>query len=247
MIIYNDDIDKNIRKLCGYYNYFFCNDNTNVLDLMNFYVSDDIKADYSIFDSLNNIKGNMYGGVAIPPFVEGAKTVILFSSDINNSPDIIAHEITHMLDFISFANRFCDGNLSKIRENVYFQTFIFWSEFHVKQVDIPFIHIILAIFQGKTEGLLDEFIAEISSFYYPEYTKKLLSKKGDFATRDIMWYFGEIAVCNKYDSNNKYTIDTRVKDMIGVNFQPVFNLLNKCLDFNSFSLHIEELHSLFNS
>lgn len=61
---------------------------------------------------------------------------------------------------------------------------------------------------------------------------------------DIMWYLREIVVCNLYDRNNKYNIDTRVIS----EYPFVINLsdiLKNCLEVKAFVDQGEVLDSFF--
>lgn len=77
-------------------------------------------------------------------------------------PDIILHELAHMYDFILFASYFCRNKLYKVKNHKYYQTFVYWSEFHVKQIDIPYAQLFLDICNNiPEEKLLSDFKSKI--------------------------------------------------------------------------------------
>lgn len=127
----------------------------------------------------------------------------------------------------------------------YYQTFVYWSEFHVKQIDIPYLHLLLDIVaEVPKEKYLDSFKEKIKTFYYPEYIKKFLNKKNP-NIRDIMWYLGELFVCNTYDKNNIYSIPQEIVDIYGAKIIKLHNLMTKCTTFEEYVQYAEDFHNYF--
>lgn len=215
-------------------------------DLRSYYeigISNDITKDVLLFDK--NVKSNNeFAGFTILPSTEFDKIQILISYK-SITPDVIAHELAHMYDMVLFAKYFCNSNLYKIKESKYFQTFIYWTEFHVKQVDIPITQVCYDILEYTAKNdWLNDFKIQISNYFYPQYTQKFLAKN-EVEMRDIMWYLGEIAVCNLYDDNNTYEIPQDVIDIYGERLLQLNQHLLNCINFEGFAENITSLHQYF--
>lgn len=211
----------------------------------NINISNNITDDLSEYEKkcIPNENSN-YAGLTILPYKEHEKIQILISENAC-TVDVVLHELTHMHDFILFSKYFCDNKLYRIREHKYFQTLIYWSEFHVKQIDIPYLHLFIDLYNNiPNDKLLYDFTSQIKTFFYKEYTKKLLSKT-NLTIRDIMWYLGELYVCNLYDKNNTYSISQEMIDIYGIKIIELNNLLVKAPDFQSFVIYIEDLYNYF--
>lgn len=217
-------------------------------DLSNYfdiYMTDNISKDYSLFDTSLVLDDSLdAAGVTILPSESSSKITILISNTVTE-PATILHELTHMHDMVLFSNELCNCDLSQVKKHMYYQTFINWSEFHVKQIDIPYMHLILDIIDGKTDNFLETFKSQIKTFYFPGYTQKFISKKDNLNMRDVMWYLGELTVCNLYDKENNYKIPDEVKLILPNDFQPLYDELQQCQDFSSFLSHIETIHSCY--
>lgn len=171
--------------------FFFMNyvSKQNLTPYFNINISDDIARDYSLFDKEYNIQSKKEGfaGLTILPNYSNEKIQVLISSD-NFTPDVVLHELCHMYDYVLFSRSFCHNDLSSVKINKYYQSLVYWSEFHVKQIDIPYTHLLLDLFNNTPDdNILIDFISQIKTFNYPEYCKKFYDKK-EPQIRDYMWF-----------------------------------------------------------
>ena len=60
---------------------------------------------------------------------------------------------------------------------------------------------------------------------------------------DLMYYLGEIAVCNLYDKDNQYFIHQSVIDKYP-NIVELSEMATKCLTFDQFAQNIDAFHNL---
>lgn len=243
MDTYNFDKQNFINNLVM----FFMN-NISKCDLtpyFNISLSHNISKDYKKYDSDIILKDDSdCDGITILPSKKNKKIQILISEESCLS-SVILHELTHMYDFVSFSKQFCDDMLYRVKKHKHYQTLIYWSEFHVKQIDIPYVHLIVDKYLNVPDDrLMDNFKKQIKTFYYEEYTKKLLNKE-NVAIRDIMWYLGEIYVCNQYDENNTYLIPQNVINIYGNKIVELYNLLTKTPNFEYFQKYVEDLYNYF--
>lgn len=208
-------------------------------------VSDNIEEDYTKFDNTCRPSAdNNYAGFTILPNSPQEKIQILISENLY-APDVVLHELTHMYDFVLFSHYFCKDKLYEIKSNKYYQILIYWSEFHVKQVDIPYTHLLIDAYSNTSkENLLHHFKSQIKTFYYPKYNSKFLNKTNPII-RDIMWYLGELYVCNTYDENNTYSISQDILNIYGSEIIKLNNLVLKCPTFLDFASNIEEFYNYF--
>lgn len=242
MIIYNekDDILKNLS--------IFFMKNIVGKDLTSYFkinVSDNLFEDAIKFDKKLVLKsdGN-YAGLTILPCKSKEKIQILISENACTH-DVILHELTHMYDFVLFSLYFCKSKLHKVKKHKYHQTFIYWSEFHAKQIEIPYTQLLSDVYNNiPQEELLLNFKNKISSFYFQGYNEKFLNKKTP-NIHDIMWYLGELFVCNFYDTNTTYTIPQKIIDAYGTEITDLYDLLLKCSTFESYICHVEEFYDYF--
>lgn len=149
-----------------------------------------------------------------------------------------------MYDYVLFSKYYCGGKVHKVSKHKYYKTYKYWNEFHVKQIDIPYSHILLDLFRDVSEDdLLKDFIKNIKPYYYHKYTEKCLNKlKCCYIFENILCYLGEIFVCNLYDKNNTYEIPREIID-IDPNVIELYNILQKCKDFKGFYNNVDVLYS----
>lgn len=126
------------------------------------------------------------------------------------------------------------------------RTLVYWSEFHVKLFDIPYAYILFNSLQNDISAVISNFAKDISSIYYLKFIEKILNKMpNNIRLRDIMWYFGEIVVCNLYDKNNTYIIPQEILVKYESKFLELYNAFINCISFNDFVANVSELHRLF--
>lgn len=244
MITYDEKQNKLLNNISEFFmNYVSRRDLTPYFDIN---VSNDLANDYSLFDKNYKVqsKSEDFAGMTILPERVDGKIQILISNNYC-TPDYILHELGHMYDFVLFSEKFYDGGFSKVKNNKYYQTLIYWSEFHVKQIDIPYTHLLLDLFNKTPEDkILNDFISQIKTFNYPEYCKKFYNKK-EPQIRDYMWFFGELVVCNLYDNKNTYSIPSYIVNKYGVSLEVFYQEVSKYLSFEDFVNNIENFHHLF--
>lgn len=215
----------------------------NYMDYFNIYISDDIIEDAKIIcPTINFANINDIAGIVLLPYKAKEKITVLISKDDNN-PNTIFHELGHMVDWVEFAKIFCDGDLSLVRYHKYRNSFVYWSEFHVKQFDIPYMQIIAGLCGNQTaEEALLYFKENISIFFYDEYAKKLLNKT-NITIHNLMYYLGEIVVCNLYDNERQYFIHQEIVDKYP-NIVELSEMVTKCLTFDQLVENIDSFHKL---
>lgn len=227
------------------YTDFFMNNimKKNYMKYFYIYVSDNVIEDAMVICPTGNFENlDDIAGINLLPYKSKDKITILISKD-SNEPNTIFHELGHMVDMVDFAKEFCDGDFSLIRRHKYYNSFVYWSEFHVKQIDIPYMQIIAGICGNQTpEEVLKYFKDNIPSFFYDEYAKKLLNKL-NISLHNIMWYLGEIVVCNLYDNKKQYYIHQSVIDKHG-DILELFEMVVKCLTFEQLVENIDSFHNL---
>lgn len=241
MILHNND--EELNKVT----YFFVkNFNAEfMLDYFDINVSNDIYHDYLQFDNALCLEGVECAGITIPPQNTNTKIQILIS-DKHFFPDTIFHELAHTYDFIKFSQKFCGDNLKLIQQNKYYFTLVNWSEFHAKLIEIPYSQIFVNMLNNiSAEDTLNYYRSNISTFYYQEYNKKLLEKT-KISLRDVMWYIGEITLCNLCDIDKSYNIPQKIINRCGTIMIDLYNLLYQCLDFESFANNIILFQFLLN-
>lgn len=216
------------------------------LDLyFDIHLSKNITHDILSLDSSFKIQNESeLAGINILPSKDHQKIQVIISEQ-ECGIDVILHELTHMFDMVLFSEQFCNGKLYEIKNHKYYQTFIYWSEFHVKQIDIPYTQLLLEIYSNiPKESWLVNFKKQIKTFFYPEYNKKFANKLNP-RMRDVMWYFGEIVVCNLYDENNTYIIPQEILVKYESKFLELYTAFINCISFNDFVANVSELHRLF--
>lgn len=242
MLIHNKN-DEYINNLC----LFFMNHiaKCNMMHYFEINITNNLIEDANKFLDRNKLEfDNNYAGITILPHNKKDKIQILISED-SCSPDIILHELSHMYDFVLFSNRFCGGKLHNIQKHKYYLTVVYWSEFHAKQIDIPYLHMLLDIYNGvQQEKLLFDFKNNIKTFFYSEYNKKFLNKKNP-TIKDTMWYLGELFVCNLYDENNTYKIPHEIVENHKLEIIKLYELVAKYSTFEAFANNIEDFHNYF--
>lgn len=207
-------------------------------------ISNNIAEDYMLFDKKYKPESNDYAGLTILPDNEESVIQILVSEN-TCMPDIILHELSYMYDFILFASYFCRNKLYKVKNHKYYQTFVYWSEFHVKQIDIPYSMLFLDMCNNiPKENLLLDFKSKIKDFYYPRFNEKFVNKK-NIQIRDVMWYIGEILVCNLYDENNTYTIPQEIIELCDFDIILLYHIFENYPDFESFASEIKIFYKYF--
>lgn len=215
----------------------------NFLPYFNAVITNDIMYDYKKYkhDKLLSIE---VAGLAILPENQNEKITILFSKN-DLSLDIILHELTHAYDFMEFSKIYCNSKLHEVEKHHLFQTFVYWSEFHVKLYDIPYSYILFNSLKNNTNNVIYDFAKDIASIYYHKFTEKFINKiPYKICLRDIMWYLGEIVVCNLYDVNNEYNIDSNIISEYPF-VTTLYDVLKNCLDIQAFCYQSEVLNSFF--
>ena len=220
----------NNQTIDGLVNVFMQYMGEDYTSYFNVYLSDDIKEDYAFFDGyLPRI--DLAGTLVLPKTPKEKLIVLLSSADI----DIVFHELSHVCDFVEFSKQYCNNDLSKIRTHHLYQSFLYWSEFHAKLIEIQYFQKLFDELVHDEPYGIEYFSNNISSFYYPEYTKKMLNKikSNNCSMRDYMSYIGEIVVCNLYDKNKTYSVDKNV--ILDVPFlNTLYDMLKDRLDFSSY-------------
>lgn len=242
MIIYDDKKNAIINMVVQFFmNYVVKYDLKSYFKI---YISNNMVEDYALFDKKYTPKSKNYAGLTILP--DNKKNVIqILISEKSCTPDVILHELAHMYDFILFASYFCKNKLYKVKCHKYYQTFIYWSEFHVKQIDIPYLQMLFDIYKKlpREKWMLD-FKNNIKSFYFPEYTNKYLGKKNP-TIKEIMWYFGEVFVCNLYDENNTYNIPQEIIEKSEFDICLLYQMFEYCSNFKTFAENIKIFYKYF--
>ena len=244
METYNKN-DGNVATI-NYVTIFFMN-NISHYDLtpyFNIVISSNVIDDYIKYDKPHKHNPDFeYDGLTILPCNPQGKIQILISEN-SCIPITTLHELTHMYDFVSFSNRFCNGELHNVKQHKYYQVLVYWSEFHAKLVDIPYCQKIIDTFKNVSDDkILYDFTSQINSFYYPGYTKKFLDKQ-NVGIKDIMWYLGELVVCNLYDKNNTYYLPESIISVCSPQILQLYDLVSHCLTFDDFANNVEAFRIL---
>lgn len=208
------------------------------------FVSTDMMDDYPLLSNktYNNIENS--AGIIIFPNNRNDKMKILFSFDEfdkNSNFTVIAHELSHINDFLQFAQYYCNNNLYEIENHPKHKVFTYWSEFHSKICEIIYTQYILA---KDYNNPFNEFKKDAKTFFYPTYTNKF-NIKNDRTLYDVLWYFGEIVACNLIDNTNTYDLPDNLKDEQYLGFYTkLYALLSKMINFEDFICHSEKLFDL---
>lgn len=227
---------------------------SHILEKFNIFYTNDIMKDIAHFNDGHN-SSILCDGVTIVPTSEGEKLTILMNQDapIEFQAQYIFHELSHVNDFVLFANKYCNGDLFYIRENKYFSTLKYWSEFHVQLYTMPYNHLYLRELRDK--NCYDEFIKRIPIYYdefgkqIPDYyaqSNNIFFQREEIKLLDIMYYIGKIVMCNLYDNNVNYSIHKKISDTYPF-IDSLKQILSKCLDFESFCKHINDLYDFLNT
>lgn len=216
---------------------------TNLTDYFNIYFTNDICNDLTAISPNVKISIAMDGVTILPTSKEKLITVLINENvSIEFQIQYILHELCHVYDYILFADKYCNGNIFEIRNNKYMKILTTWSEFHVQLFIIPYYYEIID-FLCNTRS---ELSSDIRSFFYDAFNERFLTKDkhNDIATIDIMYYLGQIAMCNQFDPNHHYSVDERIILKYPY-IQILNNSLTKCLTFDTFCANLENLHQLF--
>lgn len=216
----------------------------NCVDIL---ISDDIMVDYKLYKNKPLTKN--IAGITLLPIAHDENITIIISEDEIQKIIYLIHELTHACDIIEFSNFYCKSKLYNVESHYLYQTFVYWSEFHVKLFDIIYTHIIAYLPKYNTiKGAYTDFVNQIPTLYYPTITKKILNKinNNDVNIRDIMYYLGELTTCNSHDPDNTYILN----DIVVAKY-PLVESLYKCLsnaqNFSTFVEHVEILDYLYNN
>lgn len=221
----------NIAK-CDLTLYFNLSISTNIAD-------DCIKYDKTLKPNPNN----EYAGLVILPCDPKGKIQVLISEN-SCDPQTILHELTHMYDFVLFSIYFCNENLHKVKQHEYYQTLVDWSEFHAKLIDIPYSYLLLDIAHNVPEDKYFSYLSnQIQTYLYQYCTKKFINKQ-NVDIKDILWYLGELAVCNLYDKNNTYNIPENIIHDYGQWILQLYTLFFQCQSFDDFANNVEAFRTL---
>lgn len=217
----------------------------NLINFFNIYYTNNIMEDIKLFNN-GKTASVLVDGVTILPNSKRDIITILINEDVQKElqPQYIIHELCHMYDFILFANQYCDNKLHRIRKHKYLSTLLSWSEFHVQLYVMPYYYAFLTYLSMGKINYINKFQQEIDTIYYKGYTSKLLNKR-DVSIVDIMYYLGEITMCNQNDKNKHYNIDNEIIDKYPF-IDNLYYTLEACLTFESFCDNLQTLYLVLN-
>lgn len=213
-----------------------------LIDYFNIYFSDNIQEDIKQFNC-GKSTSILVDGITILPNNKREVITILINKNAPKEilPQYIIHELCHMYDFMLFANKYCNNKTHEIKKHEYFITLKNWSEFHVQLYIMPYYYSYLTFLSDNTIDYIDKFKNDIDWFYL-KFNEKLLNKDDVYIT-DIMYYLGEIAMCNCVSDNEAYSIDAKI-----IEKYPFIDSLNMALknmlNFESFCNNLDMLHQI---
>lgn len=230
----NNKLLKNITDF-----YLLQTGNLNLQEKFNIYISNNIMKDIRKFNKWRTSK-ILCDGATILPTSKNKKITILINDSISDiiKPQCIIHELCHMNDYVLFSNKYCEGSTFELRNNMYLSTVKAWSEFHVQLYVFPY-YFCYFTYCDNTKNLYQDFISKIKTFYYNEFTKRFIAKQ-DKRLIDILYYLGQIVMCNLNDNETHYLIPDSIIDSYPI-IEELLPILERCLTFDMFCENIDDL------
>lgn len=237
MLIKDDKSYIVISKLSSIF-YTYTGINASLLDEYDIYISDNILEDYKLFEDISTTS-IFDGAVFFPSSISKPnKMSVLLTDNIDSYLHAVPHELCHVYDYYLFCNKYCNSIYSNIRENKLFLSFSYWSEFHVKLIEITCMF--LTLDQINENNNIQIFQNTLDS-YYEKYTHKLLAKQNPKMI-DFMYYIGELYTCNFYNIyiESPYVVS---KDLIE-KYPFLSNLYNVFSTNATFDLYVKNQQEL---
>lgn len=204
----------------------------------NIYFSDNIAEDIKQYNNGRTSDIPTDGVTILPTSSEGLITIFIDkNTPIEVQPQTIFHELCHMHDLLTFAKKYCNGSPYLIRTNKFLSTLRNWSEFHAQFISLPYFYSYLSFLNLVKNDKRDfdkEFRNLIGTYYYDKFNENFLNKE-EICDFDIMYYLGEIAMCNQNDPSTFYLIDNRIIEQYPF-IEDLYLILNECLTGVSQSL-----------
>lgn len=203
MLIKNDKNLSIISILSDVF-YSYTKIDRSLLNEYDIYISDNIAEDIKIFENIK-CSTSFDGTVLFPSSTDKPnKMAVLFTDNANSYLHAVPHELCHAYDFYLFCKQYCDYKYTTVREKSNYMSFHYWSEFHVKLIEISCTFLMLDII--NKENNITYFQNNLESFYN-DYSNKLANKINPHMI-DFMYYIGELYTCNVYNLHQEtpYTV-----------------------------------------
>jgi hypothetical protein len=166
----------------------------------------------------------------------------------------IVHELTHIHDFIDFANQFSNGDLSIIDKSVKYRAFFFWTEFHARKTGYLFLRKTINYFYDmkSTIGEQLEHIRNVEYELHHRYLLEQLSAHKNNTTLSqytIANYLGRISAWETLFPNEfsaREFIPDFLFEMYGKMVLELYEVLNSMFDFNEAKNKLDDLELVLN-
>lgn len=167
----------------------------------------------------------------------------------NHWPGTLAHEISHIDDFINFAKYYNLKTVSDIITHTHYNAFFLWTEYKAKL--LGYAYLLLRVVHGE-ELLSDEILADYVKSINNEKIKVEFNKeKEGFINyvRAIMDYFSQYDFINKISKykcvpvNNMVSLYS-VKERVHI--MELYDHLSYCLKFDDFLAEMEAIEKVYN-
>lgn len=191
---------KLIKEIYTYYN-----QNVSSLDfsyIENIYISNNIIEDIKQFYPDQYTSNDL--GITIYPNCINSEIIILITEQ-SNSYDftrILLHELTHMCDYINYANYYHNGLIGNFENDLLIHTHMLYSEFHSQTLD----ELTALTIYNKKQWLLDNSESLLKKYIIE---KDLLVKSNQFSLRELFVLLGKIYMFDTLQ-NKKSIIESNI-------------------------------------
>lgn len=223
--------------------------NKDYKQYFNIYLTDDIMEDYKLFCEDKELLTQPCGLTILPAKSEDGMTVLISSKEERHSQVFaVIHELCHVMDMVSFAAAYCDGQLCDVKNHTYYKALELWMDFHVKLYDTVFSYVFTEMESGKSyEEALEQFRKDIPERYYPAFNENMIEMLYEgMPVSDAAHYLGEIKMCNVYDRENFYSMALKVVYFFSMDIVKLYALLFDCTTFEDFSADVERIFAYVN-
>ena len=205
----------------------------SLLNEYDIYISDNIAEDIKIFENIK-CSTSFDGTVLFPSSTDKPnKMAVLFTDNANSYLHAVPHELCHVHDFYLFCKQYCDYKYTTVRNNPKHMSFLYWSEFHVKSIEIYCTFLALNIINEENNT---ECFQNNLELFYNKYSDKLANKSKPQII-DFMYYIGELYTCNLYNPHSETQYTVRKDLIVTYPFLPI--LYEVFSNSPSFDLYVE--------
>lgn len=199
------------------------------------------------------------GTIVLPKTIDGVYTILISNKAITNLRFIgtICHELTHIHDYIDFANEYCGCNLELIYSHELQGIFFLWTEFHARCLGYLFyrtaFYALNNITLTKEEQIQHIKTAEYQLHYktlYDDIWKAYENNNNTYYLYSIVNYLGRVSAWGII-FKDEFNLDNFIPDYLvnqyGNRIFDFFHLLQVMKNFQLAKDKLKELDQIVNS